>query len=351
MRGVSRCGLLFRHVFVIAIVAMALTACAGERSPESSRWSLLPHAMGRKTPLRQAGEVAGSQGAHVEQVTLSHEGVDRLVLSIDYLERPPSAPRRLQGSFGPFDAPGSVLSTFLIKPTHATDDRAIAVTSPSAGQPWQGDVSEFNQSSPYVPVSVSVDRDVQTIVLDLAGQDDALGAGPFSADVEIDRNIIAPQSTELAFDLWPMGSPTCDWNTPTPARAITSTNRPSVARSTMPAPSTFEAPVAVPGADSTGFVSYPGARCSAGDNAALVERTTKSVLVICENQSKAFYYRGSRVSDNASITLGNAKPAPDGFNVVNPADGTRYEIRNSGLTIISGGQAYSEQVVDYWSKT
>jgi serine/threonine-protein kinase len=57
------------------------------------------------------------------------------------------------------------------------------------------------------------------------------------------------------------------------------------------------------------------------------------VLVICQTQPGTFYYSGVRLSDGASIELANAVRSSAGFDVTNPTDGTRYQIRPTSLTI------------------
>ena len=97
-------------------------------------------------------------------------------------------------------------------------------------------------------------------------------------------------------------------------------------------------------------MNYPGARCDAADPAAVIARTDQSVLVICRMGPGSFYYRGVRLSDGAGIELADAVRSSGGFDVTNPVDGTRYEIRPDSLTIIVGGRvAASEPMIDYAS--
>jgi len=102
----------------------------------------------------------------------------------------------------------------------------------------------------------------------------------------------------------------------------------------------------VPGTDARGFVDYPGARCGEADQVMVSERTTESMLVICRGAS-GLYYRGTRLSDGASITLNDVVAVPGGFDAHNASDGTRYEVRSTGLTIYSGSQVYIEPAVDF----
>jgi len=119
---------------------------------------------------------------------------------------------------------------------------------------------------------------------------------------------------------------------------------------TAPPPSSAPAPPALPGTDAQGFIAYPGARCDAGSAPAALARTTHSVVVVCGSGPGDFYYRGVRLSDGAGIELANAVRSSGGFDVTNPTDGTRYQIRQDGLTIFTpDGQAITEPMVEYAS--
>jgi serine/threonine-protein kinase len=85
--------------------------------------------------------------------------------------------------------------------------------------------------------------------------------------------------------------------------------------------------VGPPGTDAQGWIAHPAARCDTGTQPAAIARTTQSVLVVCQIQPGAFYYRGVRLSDGASMELANAVRSSIGFDVTNPTDGTRYLIR------------------------
>jgi hypothetical protein len=104
-----------------------------------------------------------------------------------------------------------------------------------------------------------------------------------------------------------------------------------------------------PGTDSQGFIGYPAARCDSGNEPALMARTTKSLVVVCEAGPGNYYYRGVRLRDGASIELANAVHTSSGFDVTNPTDGTQYQLRPNVLNIVSGGQVYSEPMVQYAS--
>ena len=103
----------------------------------------------------------------------------------------------------------------------------------------------------------------------------------------------------------------------------------------------------VQGADGLGFIGQP-ARCDPGNPPAAVVRTALSLAVVCQTGPGSFYYRGERISDGANIELANAVRTSGGFDVTNPSDGTRYEVRPQRLRIISNGHVdSSEPVLQY----
>jgi serine/threonine-protein kinase len=126
-----------------------------------------------------------------------------------------------------------------------------------------------------------------------------------------------------------------------------------VASPAAPASSTPTSPSLsqpVDGADALGFVGHP-ARCDAGNPPAAVVRTAKSLAVICQAGSQSFYYRGERIRDGANIELPNAVRTAGGFDVTNPSNGVRYEIRPQQLTILSGGHVDSAEPVLQYATT
>jgi serine/threonine protein kinase len=111
---------------------------------------------------------------------------------------------------------------------------------------------------------------------------------------------------------------------------------------------TPQAQPSLSGTDAQGFVGYPAARCDPGSTPAVMGRTTQSLLVVCEIGPANYYYRGLRLSDGASIELANAVRSSGGFDVTNPVDGTRYQVRPTGISITSpGGQVSSESMIEY----
>jgi serine/threonine-protein kinase len=106
--------------------------------------------------------------------------------------------------------------------------------------------------------------------------------------------------------------------------------------------------LSLPDTDAQGFVGYPAGRCDPGGTPALMGRTTQSVIVVCEVGPANYYYRGLRLSDGASIELANAVRSSGGFDVTNPVDGTRYQVRQTGISITSpNGQVFSEPMIEY----
>jgi serine/threonine-protein kinase len=122
-----------------------------------------------------------------------------------------------------------------------------------------------------------------------------------------------------------------------------STSTPSTTSPTTTTRSTSGAPLpGVSGTDAQGFVGH-SARCDAGSTPAAAIRTANSLAVVCETTPGSYYYRGERLSDRASLQLANAVPAGGGFDVTNPADGARYEVRPDHLTISSNGRVDSDE--------
>ena len=65
--------------------------------------------------------------------------------------------------------------------------------------------------------------------------------------------------------------------------------------------------------------------------------------MVCERSPGNYYYRGERLSDGAHVEIANAVPAGGGFDVTNPADGARYQVRPDRLTISSNGRVDSAE--------
>jgi serine/threonine-protein kinase len=105
----------------------------------------------------------------------------------------------------------------------------------------------------------------------------------------------------------------------------------------------------VSAADAQGFVGH-SARCDAGSSPAAMIRTANSLAIVCETGQGSYYYRGERLSDGAQLVLQNATPAGGGFDVINPADGARYQVRPGGLTISSSRGSESDPALEFGAR-
>jgi hypothetical protein len=90
-------------------------------------------------------------------------------------------------------------------------------------------------------------------------------------------------------------------------------------------PTTSQSQIMLPGTDAQGFLNS-SARCDPQNPPAVMARTTKSLLVVCQTGPGSFYYRGVRLSDGASIELSNVVHSSEGgTSPTRPtARGTRY---------------------------
>ncbi len=267
----------------VLLVAVLLGAgCSGQST--STRWAALPHTMGciyRTDDDTAAGAPANAQ---VRQVTLSHPGEDRLQLDVEFVFEVPAEPRILHTATGPIDAPGSIHTDFLIHPQHAPTNAVIQVSSPSpsVGQGWYGDVSEFEASHQNVLTEVRSAGRVLTLVLDLSGQAKILGSGEFRADIDVVQMVSGRPSSSGEPYLFPVRSPECLWATP-PASTTdalpgaSATAAPSATRPpTSPAP---PAPVEGIPAPSEGLAVY--LRTKSGQ----VRCVVSAPSVVCERNS------------------------------------------------------------------
>ena len=141
---------------------------------------------------------------------------------------------------------------------------------------------------------------------------------------------------------------------PTPSMSAQSTSMPSATTSTTTVTTTAASPSGVAlsgvsGTDRQGFVGH-SARCDAGSTPAAAIRTANSLAIVCQTSPGSYYYRGERLSDGADLQLANAYPTGGGFDVTNPADGAKYQVRPNMLTIISNGHVDSaEPALEYGS--
>jgi serine/threonine-protein kinase len=160
----------------------------------------------------------------------------------------------------------------------------------------------------------------------------------------------SPARTPLAVppSTAPSAAPTTTSETTTSTSPSTTSS--TTTTSTSPTTTTSGAAIAgVSGADAQGFVGH-SARCDAGSSPAAMIRTANSLAIVCETGSGSYYYRGERLSDGAQLRLENATPAGGGYDVVNPSDGSRYQVRPDQLTISSSRGSESDPALEYGAR-
>lgn len=146
-----------------------------------------------------------------------------------------------------------------------------------------------------------------------------------------------------------------------PARVTAQTQRPTYSapdapsspatRATAPPAAVTTRPLAprgptrvLPDADEYGFTDYgAGARCAGTDRAVMILRTTQSAAVVCRNATHGLYYRGYRISDGATIELGDVIAMASGYRAVNGPEDAYYEVTNRGLVIVQNGEVLANE--------
>lgn len=240
-----------RQLAAFFIATLLIASCSGTQG--NDRWSALPHTMGctdipvsgppdpdpnvRFEPLPEA--------LRVEQVTVTHQGSARVVLSLQFLHQPPAPPRSVRSPIdgSVVNAPGSISYGVVV---HHHDD-AISIDSPTSGKGW--DAGSFSNDRP-VPVSATTSGSTVTITLDLETQQDFLGSGPFKPYISVFFFGVG-QLNPTAVAGFPMISyqgQDCKWDTPRqgasdtqPSQVPAATNPPPVA---LPAPTVRSDPEA-----------------------------------------------------------------------------------------------------------
>lgn len=144
--------------------------------------------------------------------------------------------------------------------------------------------------------------------------------------------------------------PTTTQSAPAPSDSEESATSGTSPSTTTSSPTASAEPIAgVSGTDEQGFVGH-SARCDAGSSPAAMIRTANSLAIVCETSPGNYYYRGERLSDGAQLRLSNAVPAGGGFNAVNPADGSLYQVRPDQLTISSGRGSETDPALEYGAR-
>ena len=129
----------------------------------------------------------------------------------------------------------------------------------------------------------------------------------------------------------------------TTTETVTTTSGSPTTTSTPTSPTSSAAPLAgMTGTDGQGFVGHT-TRCDPGSSLVTAIQTSQSMAVVCETSPGTYQYRGERLRDGANIQLADAVPSGGGFDVTNPADGARYEVRPDRLRILSGGGVDSDE--------
>lgn len=336
-----------RLVFGFGTLALSLATagCGVGTDQNSARWDALPHTMGcALDPADRAADPPGS--ALVREISLSHAGLNQLQLDVEFNSQIPPEPGVARNEFGLTDAPGSILTDYLIEPHHANGVVAVSGPRPSIGQGWYADVSEFDSANPDVFTSVATEGRVLTLRLDLSDQPTILGDGEFKADVQIVQMVAG--RVDSVPNIFPVRGQKCGWETP--ARETPETTIRQPVPQTVKPPLSPEIPPPLTGMDASGFRDHPGARCEPADELQLAQITSDSAVVVCL-QGSNYYYRGSRLSDGASIFLTAVTEVPGGFDAVNSVDGTRYQVRGDGLTIITAERTFIEPAVELWQRS
>ncbi|WP_319434839.1 serine/threonine-protein kinase [Mycobacterium sp. RTGN5] len=120
--------------------------------------------------------------------------------------------------------------------------------------------------------------------------------------------------------------------------------------STVTASQTTPSSMVLPDGDRLGFTVYGGAaRCAPDDQAVLMIRTPQSALVFCRGTGGTAYYRGLRLSDNATLQLDTVTSDGDAMIAINPTDGTRYVVTRDRLSIVQDGEVVArEPALEAW---
>ncbi|ANI42968.1 hypothetical protein MYVA_5954 [Mycolicibacterium vaccae 95051] len=121
---------------------------------------------------------------------------------------------------------------------------------------------------------------------------------------------------------------------------LTTPDRPPLPTGERPSTQTPWQPPPRPALPSTPG-TYAGMFCSYA--VALTLRTSQSAVVVCDEGSNIYTYKGLRLKDNARIDLPGVVPTATGFSVIN--NGTRYDISRSGLVIYTDGDVYTEPAI------
>jgi hypothetical protein len=101
-------------------------------------------------------------------------------------------------------------------------------------------------------------------------------------------------------------------------------------------------PAATLAMDAYGF-DHSKARCEPTQTAVAIGRTTRSLVVVCKLQNGGYEYVGTRVSDGATLRLGNVTARADGFVAQN--DSATYTVTPKELLVTSGDTVLTRETM------
>jgi hypothetical protein len=134
---------------------------------------------------------------------------------------------------------------------------------------------------------------------------------------------------------------------PQPEPFAEQTTQPAAQHTTQPArPGAGAFSIAM---DDRGFVNSK-ARCEGTQSAVAIGRTSRSVVVVCRSPNNQYAYTGMRLSDGASLQLGDVRVTAQGFEA--RGDGARYLISATELVAMSGDAVLSrDPILEYRTPT
>lgn len=101
------------------------------------------------------------------------------------------------------------------------------------------------------------------------------------------------------------------------------------------------------GTDLQGFLGYPGARCNSANPAVAIGRTTKSLIVICQNYAGRFYYKGLGLQSGLSVEVGDSVQTGNRF--IASTKGLEYMVSPKALVVTLGPNTLSDEpMLEYW---
>jgi hypothetical protein len=102
------------------------------------------------------------------------------------------------------------------------------------------------------------------------------------------------------------------------------------------------------GTDLEGFLGYPGARCNSANPAVAIGRTSKSLVVVCQNYAAGFYYKGFGLKDGRSVEVDDLERGDDNFTTT--TNGAIYLVSSAALIVARGSNiVLDEPMLEYWS--